>query len=286
MTPETLALCLGLFSAVTLAAANLSVKMGGDILSSRALLQGSASLLVLPALFIVPLPNAATWAALAIAVPVHFAYQLALIGALKYGDLSLVFPVMRGSAPLLTGFAAWLVIGETLNLAELAGLVLATLAVVAFALPPTGIRVAAHPDRRALGFAALTAIGIACYNVADARGVRMAPTPATFIAWLFALDCVGTCTLAMVRRQGVLRESVRRYWRFGLAGGVLSIFSYGAALYAFTITEAARVSAIRETAVVFAALFGARLLKEGFGKRRIFAALVLAAGLAIMQFAG
>ena len=67
---------------------------------------------------------------------------------------------------------------------------------------------------------------------------------------------------------------------------MLSIFSYGAALYAFTLVEAAKVSAVRETAVVFAAAMGALLLKEGFGTRRIAAALVLAGGLAILQFAG
>ncbi|MEM8825622.1 MAG: DMT family transporter [Pseudomonadota bacterium] len=285
LSPLGAALLLGLFSAMTLAAANVSVKMGGDILASRALLQLSASILTLPLIFILPWPDAATFSALMIAVPVHFAYQLALIAAFKHGDLSLVFPIMRGTAPLLTAGAAWVVLDEALPLAALAGLLIATLAVIVFALPPRGRRMRAHPDARAIAFAALTAIGIALYNVADARGVRLAPSPATFIVWLFTFDCVGTGTLFLVRRRGQIRDSIRRHWRFGLLGGVLSIFSYGAALYAFTLTEAARVSAIRETAVVFAAIAGAVLLKEGFGPRRIAAAAALAAGLILMQLA-
>lgn len=287
VSPELAALALGLFSAVTLAAANLSVKAGRDILASRAILQASAALMIAPvALFLVPLPGAATWGALAFAVPAHFLYQLALIGALKHGDLSLVFPVMRGAAPLLTGIAAWLLLGEALSPLAALGLVIATFAVTAFALPGRGTGFAAHPDRRALAFAALTAIGIALYNVTDARGVRIAPSPFTFIAWLFLLDWIGIGLVALARRRGRLREAVALRWRYGVAGAALSILSYGAALYAFTLVEAAKVSAIRETSVVFAALFGALVLKEGFGRRRILAALVLAAGLTAMQFAG
>ena len=286
LNPATTALLLGLFSAVTLAAANVSVKAGSDILASRALLQASAALLIMPAAFLVPVPDAATWSALAWAVPVHFLYQLALIGALKHGDLSLVFPVMRGSAPLLTGFAAWGLLGERLTPAGLFGLMLASAAVIAFAWPPRGRRLAAHPDRRALVFAALTAIGIAGYNVTDARGVRIAPEPATFIVWLFMFDCLGTGTVALIRRRGQVRALIAAKWRYGLVGAVLSILSYGAALIAFTLVEAAKVSAVRETSVVFAALMGAYLLKETVGLRRLAAALVLAAGLAILQFAG
>ena len=284
MNGTALAIFLGLFSAVTLAAANYSVKAGSDILASRAILQGSASLLMLPVvLFIVPAPSPAVWAALVITVPVHFLYQLALIGALKHGDLSLVFPIMRGGAPMLTGISAFLLLGERLTGTEIAGLVIATVAVCLFAWPPRGTRIAAHPDRRALGLAVLTAIGIALYNVTDARGVRLAGSPFTFIAWLFLFDCVGITLLTLVRRRGRLVESIRLRWRYGVAGGALSILSYGAALYAFTLMETAKVSALRETAVLFGALFGALLLKEGLGARRILAALILVAGLALMQ---
>lgn len=284
MSATVLAIILGLFSAITLAAANYSVKAGSDILASRAILQGSASLMMVPmVLFVVPLPTSAIWAALAITVPVHFAYQLALIGALKHGDLSLVFPIMRGGAPMLTGISAFLLLGERLTGTEIAGLVIATGAVCLFAWPPRGTRIAAHPDRRALGLAALTAIGIALYNVTDARGVRIAGNPFTFIAWLFLFDCVGITLLALVRRRGRLIESIRLRWRYGVAGGALSVLSYGAALYAFTLMETAKVSALRETSVLFGALLGTLLLKESLGPPRIVAALVLVMGLALMQ---
>lgn len=284
MDATLLAVCLGLFSAVTLAAANMSVKMGGDILVARAFLSASAAMLILPALLFVPAPDAATWNALAFALPAHFFYQVCMIRALQRGDLSLVFPVMRGMAPLLTAFAALLILREELAPLAWGGLVLATLAVAAFALPPKGVAMRDHPHAAALFWAAGTAIGIALYNVTDARGVRVAPSPFTYIAWLFLLDGLAVILLALVLRRGAIASALAMRWRYGFAGGALSILSFGSALYAFGLMETAKVSALRETAVVFAALMGSLFLGESFGRRRVFAAIVLAGGLVLMQF--
>ena len=284
MDASLLAIALGLFSAVTLASANVSVKMGGDILLGRAILSASAALLILPAIFFVPAPDAAVWEALAYALPAHLFYQICMIRALQRGDLSLVFPVMRGAAPLLTAFAALFILGEELSPLAWAGLVLATLAVAAFALPPQGSGIRDHPHAVALFWAAMTAVGIALYNVADARGVRAAPNPFTYVAWLFLLDGIAVILLAMVLRRGAIAATLRTRWQYGVAGGALSILSFGSALYAFTLLETAKVSALRETAVVFAALMGTTFLGESFGRRRIAAAVALAAGLLLMQF--
>ena len=286
MSASLLAICLGLFSAVTLAAANMSVKMGSDILVGRALLSVSAAAMVAPAAFFVPLPDSWTWGALLLAVPVHYLYQLCLIRALQRGDLSLVFPVMRGAAPLLTAAAAFLFLHETLPPPALAGLMVATAALFVFAAPPTGTLLRHHPDLVVLGWALATAVGIALYNVADARGVRGAPEPFTYIVWIFLLDSIGITLTALLRRRGELGRVIADKWRFGVVAGLLSVASYGSAVYAFSLIETARVSALRETSVVFAALMGTVLLKEGFGLRRVVAALALAAGLVAMQFGG
>jgi drug/metabolite transporter (DMT)-like permease len=286
MDETLLAVCLGLFSAVTLAAANMSVKMGGDILLSRAILSACAAAMIFPFALLVPLPDAATWRAFGFAVPAHFFYQMCMIRALQRGDLSLVFPVMRGTAPLLTAFTALLFLGEELAPLAWAGLVLATGAVAIFALPPRGTTMREHPHAAALFWAAGTAVGIALYNVTDAYGVRVAPSQFTFIVWLFLLDPIGVILLALVLRRHVLASALRMRWRYGAAGGALSILSFGSALYAFSLIETAKVSALRETSVVIAALMGTWFLGEGLGPRRIAAALVLAAGLVLMQFGG
>ena len=120
--------------------------------------------------------------------------------------------------------------------------------------------------------------------MADARGVRLAPNPFTYIVWLFVFDAVAITTLAVFVRRDILVRAVAMKWRYGVAAGALSILSFGAALYAFNLMDTAKVSAMRETAVVFAALMGTVFLGESFGRRRILAAAVLAAGLVLMQF--
>jgi drug/metabolite transporter (DMT)-like permease len=286
VSDSLLAVCLGLFSAVTLASANMSVKMGSDILVGRAVLSSSAAVMVAPAALFVPWPDAWTWGALLLAVPAHYGYQLCLIRALQRGDLSLVFPVMRGAAPLLTAATAFLFLHEALAPLALAGLLAATAAVFVFAAPPRGTLLRHHPDLAVLGWALATAIGVSLYNVADSRGVRGAPTPFTYIVWIFILDAVGITLTATLRRRRELVRVIASKWRFGVAAGFLSILSYGSAVYAFSLIETAKVSALRETSVVFAALMGTLFLKEGFGARRILAALALAGGLVLMQFGG
>lgn len=285
MSPELMAVALGLFSAVTLATVNFAVKTGADILVGRAVLSCSAALMIAPAALFVPLPNAATWGALALAVPAHFLYQMCLVQAMSRGDLSLVSPVMRGLAPLLTAVTAWAALGQTLNAVEWLALGVATAAIIVFALPPNGQGLRNHPDAAALGWAVLTAVGVSLYNATDARGVNLAPDPLTFIVWLFLIDPVCIATTTLLRRRGRLLAAVRPQWKSAVTAGALSILSFGASLYAMSLIDAAKVSALRETSVVIAAALGAMFLGEGFGARRIWAAALLATALIALQFA-
>jgi drug/metabolite transporter (DMT)-like permease len=255
-------------------------------LVGRAILSCSAALLIAPAALFVPLPDARTWGALLIAIPAHFFYQMCLVQAMNRGELSLVFPVMRGLAPLLTAVTAWAMLGQVLNGLEWAALGVATGAIIVFALPPQGSRLRAHPDRAALAWAVLTAVGVSLYNAADARGVRLAPEPMTFIVWLFLVDWICVTAAAVSLRRAELIAAIKPQWRAGVAAGTLSIFSFGSSLYAMSLIDAAKVSALRETSVVMAALMGGLFLGEGFGARRIGAAALLAIALVALQFAG
>jgi drug/metabolite transporter (DMT)-like permease len=268
---------------VTLAAANVAVKMGSDILVGRAVLSSSAALLIAPFAFLVPVPDAATWSALLIAMPAHFFYQTCLVRSLSRGELSLVFPVMRGTAPLLSALAAFLLLGEALAPLAILGLIMATASVIAFAWPPRGTGCAATPTRRpCFGLSAPPwAWRSTMWRTRGGCGSRLRPhfyRMAVLVDWIF----ITTAATALRRRE--LAAVVKAKWRYGVAAGFLSILSFGAALWAFSMMEVAKVSALRETAVVFAAILGARMLKEGFGRRRILAALALAAGLVLMQF--
>ncbi|WP_370236659.1 MULTISPECIES: EamA family transporter [Henriciella] len=283
MSESFLPVALCLFSAITVAVANFAVKRGGDVLSARMVLSITSALCVLPFAFIVPLPEAALWPPIAIAIGAHWIYQVFMVRALHRGDLSLVFPVMRGLAPLMTAIIAVFALNEYPGMLGWLGLLLASLALLVFALPQGEDLGKKKLNQSALIWAGLTAIGIGLYSVTDAYGVRVAENRFTFIVWLFLLDWLGTTAVTVWTRRGQLVSRLRPQLVGGIVGGVSSVFSYGAALLAFSMTQAATVTAIRETSVVFGAILGAVFLKEGLGKRRIAAAILLAAGLLMLE---
>ncbi|KCZ55799.1 hypothetical protein HY29_10565 [Hyphomonas beringensis] len=283
MSSALLPVALCLFSAVTVALTNVLVKRGGDVLTARMTVAVAMAISVLPFVPFVPLPPKETWHLIAISMVVHWAYQFCLVRALHRGDLSLVFPVMRGLAPLATACFATFILHERLSFVQTLGLLAASLAIIIFALPTASDPSRRSLDRRALVWAALTALGVGMYAVADTKAARAMSTPMTFVVWLFLIDWIGVTVVALWQRHGRIREAVRLQWKAGLIGGVAGTLSYGMAIYAYTLTDAAIVTALRETSVVFAAIMGAILLKEGFGRRRIIAAGVLATGLVMMQ---
>ena len=286
MAPETLAIFLALFSAITVAITNFTVKRGGDVLTARMVMSVFMALTVLPFTPFVPLPPPGMWRCLALAIIVHWMYQFCLIRSLHRGDLSLVFPVMRGLGPPIVAVLAIFTLHEYLQPLGWAGLVLSTIALIVFAIPEKVDASAKSLNRAALFWAVLTAFGIGMYSVTDAYVVRQMPNPYTFIVWLILLDWVGVTVVTLWTRRGQILHKVRPQFKAAAIGGVSGTLSYGAALYAFTLTDAALVTALRETSVFFAALLGALALKEGFGVRRGASAGVLALGLVLMQLGG
>ncbi len=285
MDPTLFAFALGLGSAVTLAGANTFVKAAKDILGGRAMMAFTSAILMLPFVFVAPPPNPQTWMILGLSLPAHWLYQTALVRALSRGDLSLVFPVMRGSAPLLTAIAASLALGEHLSPTAIAGLAIASLATVVFALPEKNFGGSRKVRNSALLWAMATGACVAIYNVIDAQGVRSGPSQWSFIVWLFVLDWIGVNAIALLTRgRAAFLASARAALWPGVGAGVCSLISFSMALYGFSIAPVAYISAMRETAVVFAAVMGWRFLKEGFGARRTLAAVILAAGLGLLQF--
>lgn len=286
MSASMLPIALCLFSALTVAITNVMVKRGGDVLTARTLVAIVMGLTALPLVPFVPAPPPETWGLIAVSVVVHWLYQFAAIRALHRGALSLVFPVMRGLAPLAVAAMAAFWLGETLSPLQVAGLLVASLSILVFAMPTGLSKAARRLDRAALFWALMTAIGVGLYAVADTQAARAMPTPLTFIVWLFLFDWIGVTAVFAWQRRGRALAAAGRELRSGVIGGVAGALSYGAAIWAYTLTDAAMVTALRETSVVFAAAFGAWLLKEGFGHRRVAAAAALATGLVLMQAAG
>jgi drug/metabolite transporter (DMT)-like permease len=271
---------LVLASALMHATWNAVVKSDVDRLLSFALVMLMGTVIGLIAAPFVAFPAAAAWPWLIASVVIHNFYYVFLLRAYALGDLSLVYPIARGLAPLLVAIIAGRFVGEALAAREIVGVVLVSTGIMALAfargLPRGG-------EWRPICYAALTAITIAGYSVVDGIGARRAGDAFGYIAWLNVLEGPWVAAVAIWARRGATAAYLRQYWWRGVGGGTVATIGYGIAIWALSVSSMAHVTALRETSSLFGALIGAFILKESFGARRIAAAAILVAGLLLMN---
>ena len=270
-----------LFAAAAHAAWNATIKRGLDPLATTVLISIGAALVSAAFLPVTGLPAAAAWPWCAASVLIHLFYFAALIESYRAGDMGQVYPIARGSAPLMTATATTLFIGERLGLAGWCGIVLLVAGVMLLSL--RGGRDLARLDRRAVGFALFTAVTICAYSVVDGMGARAAGSANAYSVALFVGIAPVMLVYALVRSGRAVVPAMSRHWRLGLAGGTLQLGSYGIAIWAMTVAPIAIVAALRETSVLFGAAIAGVFLKEPLRVSRIVAALMIVAGLALIR---
>ena len=279
---DTHVIALILLSALLHAGWNTLVKRQGDPLIVLAAIASWAAVLVLPVLPFLPFPSSSTWPYLLFSVALHTTYYVFLSNAYRHGDLGQVYPIARGTAPLIVAALSPSLAAETLTSQALAGILLITLGVVSLAVRG-GSPIARNP--RPVVYSLVAAIFIAVYTAIDGLGARIAGTPNTYVAWLFVLDGLPITAIAWLQRGPAAVDWVRANWRSTLAGGAMSLTAYGMVIWALTLAALAPVAALRETGVIFAAALSSLVLKERFGARRIASACLVAAGAIVLRLA-
>ena len=226
---------------------------------------------------VLPLPSAESFLYIAMSTFVHFGYFYLLGQAYSHGDLSVVYPIARGSVPGLVALWAWFFVGETLPPLVWAGigLIVAGIALSNWKGLRSGI------GAPALILSLGTGLCISVYSLVDGVGVRLSGNTLSYWAWGAFLHLF-IAAFAGVRRRHTLSALPLRIWSVGIAGGMVSMTAYGLILYAKTFAPLGAVSALRETSVIFATLIGYFLLKEGNWKRRLGAAVIMACGIALI----
>ena len=279
LTPGVTLAVLG--AAVLHASWNAIIKSGDDVVLDTALVALCGSVVCAPLLLFVAPPAPASWPYLAGSLAAHVAYYATLAGAYRAGDLSHGYPIMRGTAPLLVAVASMLFLGEGLSAAGWTGVLLICGGVLSLAL----LRSASGggPTRRATAWALANSAIIAFYTILDGRGVRLAGESIGYIAWSFSLMGLPFGLVVLAIKRGKLLAHARRQWRRGVAGAALSGVAYGIAVWAMARAPVAAVAALRETSVIFAALIGAWLLKEGHLRPRLAGAAIVLAGVMLIR---
>jgi len=278
---ENIVFAAVLFAALCHAGWNALIKTGLDPLSSTTLISVGSGIVGLVALPFVGAPSAASWPWLFASVVIHLFYFAALIESYRAGDLGQVYPIARGSAPLMTALTATLLIGERLSVIGWVGIVMLVSGV--FLLSLRGGRGLARIDMRAVGFALATAVTICTYSIVDGVGARLSANPNAYSAWLFVGIAIVLMPYARLRGGSGALAAALPYWRQGLAGGGMQVLSYGIAIWAMTVAPIAIVAALRETSVLFGAAIAVIVLKEPLRAARIVAAGLIVIGLVLIR---
>jgi drug/metabolite transporter (DMT)-like permease len=280
---DTFVFAAVLFAAACHAGWNAAIKRGLDPLVTTVLISLGAALVALALAPFVGLPAAAAWPWVIASVIIHLGYFAFLIESYRAGDMGQVYPLARGSAPLVTASLSSLVVGETVGAVAFIGI--AMLAAGVILLSVRGGRELARIDARAVGFALLTAATICAYSLVDGIGARHAGSANAYSVALFAGIGPVMLIYALARGGREALVAMRHHWRVGLAGGALQFGSYAIAIWAMTLAPIAIVAALRETSVLFGAVIAVIVLKEPLRLPRIVAALMIVAGLTLIRLA-
>ena len=258
---------------------NAVVKSGGDKwLSMAALVVGHAVPAALALLVVAP-PAPESWPWIGLSLALHFGYQWFLLSAYRLGDFTRVYPLARGSAPLIVALVSVAVLGATLSGTEVAAVALIAAGILSIALSRQG----AAPDPGAVAAALTTGLFIAGYSLCDGMGARLSGSPVGF----FACAAIGNSALFAAftawRRPGLMRGLPLRAPAAFFFGGTASFAAYALVVWAFTQAPIALVTALRETSIVFALLIGAFVLRERIDLARIASTFVTLCGVALLR---
>ena len=275
------------FLAVLLAALlhatwNALVKGGADKhLAMTAVVIGQG-LFAVPALLVVPAPDPSSYGWLVTGIALHVGYQLFLLASYRIGDLTQVYPIARGSAPLIVTAISVLFLGVVLQ-----GVQLLAIAIIAAGIMALGLvrRADGQRNPRAGLLALATGCFIAAYSLVDGLGAREAGTALGFYGWAAIGNALAFTAIAAIRHQPMLARLPREGLGLMLLGGGASYGAYALVVWSFTQAPIALVTALRETSIVFALVIGVFALGEKLDLVKLLSTAMTILGAGLLRFA-
>ncbi len=252
---------------------NALLRSGADRYWSVTVMNIAAATSAIPFLIVLPLPAASAWPYILFSTVIHIGYCLFLIQAYSHGEFGQVYPIARGTSPLLTTCGGLLLAGQHLDLSGWIGVALISAGIISLT------QWKSHPNLKALATAFGTGLFIAGYSVTDGIGVRLSGNAVSYSVWLMALLGVSMMAIYAARRGTMIRISLRDIeTKKAVISGIISWFGYAIIIWAMKYAPMGTVSALRETSVVFAALIARFFFHERLTKTRLAACSVIAAG--------
>ena len=232
-----------------------------------------------PLVLTVPFPTPYIWILIITSALLHGFYRLLVIFSYKYGDLSFIYPIARGSSSLLLAIISLIYLTDKISLWGF----------IAIMIVCMGLFLISYSDRlkfnySAFGLGVLTAIMITTYTLVDGIGVRHSSNPYSFLYWMLLLNGTPALIASLFFKNNGLRIVNKNLILTGVAFGILAPLAYGLAVWCMQFLPIAYVSSIREISIIFAALIGLILLKEKTASKRIIPSIFVVIGISILYF--
>ncbi|TIT66409.1 MAG: EamA family transporter [Mesorhizobium sp.] len=269
---------LALFAAVLHASWNAFLRTGADRLWTVTVMSFSSTALAFPLAIFNGFPATSAWPYIELSACLQVGYSVFLVAAYRYGELGQVYPIVRGSVPLLVTLGGFLLAGQHLTAPETVGVALVGGGIMALSLGR------GRASTTSILYALATGAIIAAYAMVDAIGVRAVGNVGAYTAWvLLAYGLLLPSTFVAFRGRLAVDARAPETWK-ALGGGLFALLAYGVVVAAFALGPAGPITAIRETSVVFAAFIGRLFLGETLTPRRVGACAVVALGAICLGF--
>lgn len=272
-----------LFGALLHASWNVIVKSGKDKYLNAVMVCGAAGIIALAFIPFMPLPTTASWPYLVTSTVLQVCYMFLVAAAYSNGDMSLAYPLMRGTPPLLVALASGPLIGEVLGSSQWLAIALICGGVLMMALGNRQKVAAGQNNTRTIIFALTNALFIAGYTLVDGLGVRVSGNAASYTLWAFLFNAIPLVSWGIWKYRSQLLVNIRTRGHLALVGGAGTLGSYGLALWAMTMAPVAMVAALRETSILFGMVLSLVLLREHISRKRIAGALLIVGGTVLMR---
>ncbi len=235
---------------------------------------------------VVPQWGRVEWAFIAVSGVLHVVYFIVLLRGYRKADLTVVYPLARGSGPLLSSMVAIVLLGEQISSLGVLGIAGVVVGVFLIAGGPGLLRASTNRHdphqrqrvRKGMVYGLLTGVFIASYTVVDGYAVKVMLMSPILLDYMSNFVRIGLLLPVVLRDRPVLGGLWRQQWRYALVVGGISPISYVLVLYAMQTAPLSHVAPAREVSMLFAALMGGHLLGEGDRAARLGGALCIAAG--------
>ena len=275
MTPTVVSLVLG--AALLHAAWNAILRSGADRLWSIVVMGIASATVSLPFTWMLASPEQASWPYIGLSAVLQISYCLFLVRAYRDGDLVQIYPIARGSSPLLVTMGARVFAGEHLGPLAMSGVAMVSFGIIAMTFGRD------RPNVKSILAALATGLFIASYTVTDGIGSRLSGHPQSYAAWLFLFQGAPMPLVYMAMRGRLAIDPYDRETLKAASSGILSLLGYGIVIWALALSPMGQVSALRETSILFAVLLGRVFLGERLTLNRIVAGVTIAIGAIVLS---